>query len=87
MQSMPIRGGFHIQPLHVLDTNGEQVLEMVLSAGSGFGFADGGGQFDWVIEYGRRGDSDNEFQEQFVRFGATLTGFERWTRRRPPEED
>jgi hypothetical protein len=86
-QSMPIRGGFRFQPLHVLDGNGDQVLEMVASAGSGFGFADGGGQFDWVIEYGRRGDNDNEFQEQFVRFAATLTGFERWTRRRPPEED
>ena len=87
LRSLPLRAGFRIQPLHVLDSNGEKVTEMILSAGSGLGFADGGGQFDWVIEYGRRGDSDNEFQEQFVRFGATLTGFERWTRRRNPEEE
>jgi hypothetical protein len=85
--SFPLRAGFRIQPLHVLDANSEQVTEMIWSAGAGLGFADGGGQFDWVIEYGLRGDDGNEFQEQFWRFSATLTGLERWTRRRPPEAD
>jgi hypothetical protein len=87
LSSLPLRAGFRIQPLHVLDANGEKVMEMIWSAGSGLGFADGGGQFDWVVEFGLRGDDSNEFQEQFWRFSATLSGFERWTRRRPPEQD
>jgi hypothetical protein len=84
--ALPIRVGFRMQPLHVLDGNGESVRELAWSAGSGFGFADGGGQFDWVLEYGRRGNDETEFREQFVRFGVTLTGFEKWTGRKPPEE-
>jgi len=93
IRSLPIRAGFRTQPLHFLDGtgdeigDGETIREMIWSVGSGFGFAGGGGQFDWVVEYGRRGNKETEFREQFVSFGVTLTGFERWARRRPPEED
>ena len=82
----PIRVGFRTEPLHTLDGDGRKIREVAFTAGSGRAFADGRGQFDWFAEYGRRGKHDeSEFHEQFVRVGITLTGFEEWTRRRPPE--
>jgi hypothetical protein len=40
------------------------------------------------VEYGWRGERNvNEFAEKVVRFGVTLTGWEQWSRRRPPVDD
>ncbi len=84
----PVRAGFRTEPLHTLDANGREIRETALSAGTGFVFADGRGQFDWFLEYGWRGKKDeSEYHEQFVRLGVTLTGFEDWSRRRPPEPE
>ena len=59
-----------------------------MTGGSGFGVGGGRGEIDWFVEYGRRGrHGESEFVEEVVRFGVTLTGSERWTRRRPPEDD
>jgi hypothetical protein len=85
--SLPLRLGLRTQTLHVLDVNGHQVREILATAGSGLGFSGGNGQFDWSVEYGRRGDDDDEFKESFWRLAVTLTGFEKWTVRRGPEED
>ncbi len=84
----PVRAGFRTEPLHTLDANGREIRETALSAGTGFVFADGRGQFDWFLEYGWRGKKDeSEYHEQFVRLGVTLTGFEEWSGRRPPEPE
>jgi hypothetical protein len=85
----PLRGGYRTENLHVLDTNGREVQEHVLTLGSGFGIAGGRGDIDWCLEYGWRGEKDvSEFAESFVRFGVTLTGWEHWGRRQlPPEDD
>jgi hypothetical protein len=86
--SLPIRGGWRTELLHVLDNESREVREHVLTAGSGFGFAGGRGTIDAFFEYGWRGTKDDtEYYEQFVRFGLTLTGVEKWTRRRSPEEE
>jgi hypothetical protein len=85
--SLPLRIGLRTQTLHTLDVNGRRVRESFATAGSGLGFSGGNGQFDWSVEYGLRGDDDNEFKESFWRFAVTLTGFEKWTVRRGPEED
>lgn len=84
----PVRAGFRTEPLHTLDAGGREIRETAFSAGTGFVFADGRGQFDWFVEYGRRGKQDeSEYFEQFVRLGISLTGFEEWSGRRPPETD
>jgi hypothetical protein len=83
----PVRFGYRTEPLHALDSGGRKVTERALSAGSGFSFADGRGEFDWFVEYAWRGQHDvTEFYEQSVRIGVTLTGFEEWSGRRPPED-
>jgi hypothetical protein len=84
----PLRAGYRTEQLHALDAGGNTVREHVFTAGSGFGFAGGSGTFDWYVEYGWRGDQDTtEYYEQFTRFGMTLTGVERWSRRRSPEDE
>jgi hypothetical protein len=84
----PIRVGWRTEKLHVLDANGREVREHVLSAGSGFGIAGGLGTLDWYVEYGWRGKKDEtEFLEHVVRFGVTLTGVEQWSRRPEPKEE
>jgi hypothetical protein len=84
----PVRAGYRTETLHTLDGAGRDVREHAVTGGSGFTFADGRGEFDWFVEYVRRGDPDaSEFHEQVVRFGVTLTGFEEWTGRRPPEDE
>lgn len=87
LKASPIRFGFRTEQLAARDAGGRRVRENVLTAGSGFGFSGGSGQFDWAIEGGQRGGDENEFRESFVRFGLTLTGFEKWSKRRPPEEE
>ncbi len=87
LKTSPVRVGFRTEALAARDGNDRRVRENVATLGSGFGFSGGSGQFDWALEYGRRGGGENEFREQFVRFGVTLTGFERWTKRRAPEEE
>lgn len=84
----PWRAGYRTEPLHIKDGNGNEVREHALTLGSGFGFAGGEGEIDWYMEYAWRGVHDeSEYYEQVVRFGVTLTGFEEWTRRRPPEAE
>ncbi|MBZ0270023.1 PorT family protein, partial [bacterium] len=84
----PLRAGYRTEPLHIRDGNGNKVREHALTVGSGFGFAGGQGEIDWYVEYAWRGVKDeSEYLEQVVRFGVTLTGFEEWTRRRPPEAE
>ncbi|MAF27255.1 MAG: hypothetical protein QF819_02125 [Gemmatimonadota bacterium] len=84
----PVRFGFRTEPLHALDSEGREIRETFLTAGSGLRFSGGRGLFDWFVEYGWRGEKDeSEFREDVFRFGITLTGFEAWTRRPPPEED
>jgi hypothetical protein len=71
-----------------LDGLGRAVREKVLTAGTGFGFAQGRGNLDAYLDFGQRGDeSENEFAEKFVRFGLTLTGFEGWNRPAKPEAE
>lgn len=84
---LPLRVGFRTQTLAPTDVEGGRIRESTASLGSGFGFSGGNGQFDWAFEYGRRGQEDNEFRETFYRFGVTLVGFEKWTKRRPPESE
>lgn len=87
-RTWPLRLGYRTEPLQERDANGRKIREHVLSFGSGFGFAEGQGNIDWVLEYGWRGVVDqSEYYEQMVRFGVTLTGFEEWSRRRPPEAE
>lgn len=84
---LPIRAGYRTELLHTLDAEGQEVREHVLSAGSGFDIAGGRGGIDWYLEYGWRGRKNtNEYQEHFVRFGVTLTGWEKWTRPERPAE-
>jgi hypothetical protein len=84
----PVRVGYRTETLHVIDGKGQEVREHVLTAGSGFGLASGRGVIDWYLEYGWRGVRDEtEYYEQLVRFGVTLTGLEKWSRRRKPEEE
>ncbi|HMB71429.1 MAG TPA: hypothetical protein VKU85_19125, partial [bacterium] len=90
--SWPARIGYRTEPLHVLDDHdparAEEIREHAVSLGSGFGFAGGRGVLDGYLEYGWRGVADeSEYYEQFVRFGLTLTGFEEWSLRRPPEAE
>ncbi len=84
---LPLRAGLRTQTLHALDANGNQVREVLATLGSGLGFSGGNGQFDWSVEYGRRGSDDDEFKETFWRFAVTLAGYEKWSGRRGPEED
>jgi hypothetical protein len=84
---LPLRAGFRTQTLHTLDANGKEVREMCATFGSGLLFSGGNGQFDWSIEYGRRGEDDNEFKESYWRFAVSLTGFERWAGRKNPEDE
>jgi hypothetical protein len=90
----PLRLGYRTELLHARDRDpgsslpGRTNREHAFTIGSGFGFAGGRGRFDWHFEYGWHGEAGvSEFYEQFVRFGMTLTGIERWTRRRSPGED
>ncbi len=84
----PFRVGYRTEVLHTLDARGEKNREHLFSAGSGVGFAGGRGTLDWYAEYGWRGErKTSEYYEQFVRFGMTLTGVEKWARRRTPEEE
>jgi hypothetical protein len=84
----PLRLGYRTEPLHVLDGNGLEVREHVISAGSGFGIAGGLGDIDLYVEYGWRGTKDeSEYLEHVVRVGVTLTGLEQWSRRPVPKED
>ena len=90
----PLRLGYRTELLHARDRAadtagpGRTNREHVFTLGSGFGFAGGRGAFDWHVEYGWHGEKDaSEYYEQFVRFGMTLTGIERWTRRRSPAEE
>ena len=86
--SWPLRIGFRTEPLSVLDGNGRTVREHAISAGTGFGFAQGRGALDGYVDVGWRGDeSENEFSERYVRFGLTLTGFEVWSRPAKPEAE
>lgn len=84
----PVRVGYRTENLHTLDVAGREVREHFVTAGSGFSVGNGRGEIDWFLEYGQRGDPDErEFGEQVWRAGLTLTGSERWSRRRPPEEE
>jgi len=84
----PIRLGYRTENLSILDASGDENREHVLTLGSGFSFSEGRGTFDTYAEYGWRGERDiSEFQERFVRVGITLTGLEKWSRRRNPEEE
>ena len=84
----PIRLGGRTEHLHARDGLGRRVRETVVTAGSGFAFASGRGNFDWFVEYGRRGEKDtNEYYEEIFRIGLTLTGLEEWGRRRPPDDE
>jgi hypothetical protein len=84
----PLRLGFRTEKLPTLDGLGRAVREKVLTAGTGFGFAQGRGNLDAYLDFGQRGDeSENEFAEKFVRFGLTLTGFEGWNRPAKPEAE
>ena len=73
----------------MIDGKGLSVRETFVTAGSGFGLAEGRGLIDWYVEYGWRGEPrDTEYYEQIVRVGVTLTGTEKWgSRARPEEED
>jgi len=87
-RSWPLRVGYRTEPLNVRDANGDTIREHAFTVGSGFGFAQGQGQIDWFLEYGWRGVVDeSEYYERVVRFGMTMTGFEEWSRRRPPEAE
>ncbi len=84
----PIRAGYRTESLHALDGGGREIREHVFTAGSGIGFADGRGTIDWYAEYGWRGVQDeSEYYEQFTRIGLTLTGVEKWGRRRSPADE
>jgi hypothetical protein len=84
----PLRTGYRTERLHVLDGAGQRVREHALTVGSGFGVAGGRGVIDWYFEHAWRGERDRtEFEERLFRFGVSLTGVEKWSRRRRPEED
>ncbi|MCA9750963.1 MAG: hypothetical protein KC591_02135 [Gemmatimonadetes bacterium] len=85
--TIPVRLGFRTENLHFLDARQEEVRETALTAGTGFGFAGGRGQFDWLLEYGWRGDASTEYEEKFVRFGVSVSGYEEWSRRTAPEAE
>lgn len=84
----PLRAGYRTELLHVRDAFGLEVRQHVVSAGSGFGIAGGRGDIDWYVEYGWRGEEGvTEYLENLVRFGVTITGWEKWNPRRKPDED
>ncbi len=84
----PYRAGYRTETLHTLDAHGVKNREHLFAIGSGIGFAGGRGTIDWYLEYGWRGEQKtSEYYEQFVRVGLTLTGVERWGRRRTPADE
>jgi len=84
----PVRLGYRTENLQTLDAYGNEVREHVFSGGSGFNIAGGRGDIDWYLEYGWRGEQGvTEYHENFVRFGVTLTGWEKWGRLERPEEE
>ena len=75
------RVGFHQAGWHVHDTSGASISEWFASAGTSFGLGGEAGKADFFLEYGQRGNQDeNELSENMFRFGVGLSGGEPWKR-------
>jgi hypothetical protein len=73
------RLGFHQAGWHVRDTGGASISEWFASAGTSFALGGEAGKADIFLEYGQRGDSnENELSETMIRIGFGLSGGEPW---------
>jgi long-subunit fatty acid transport protein len=78
LKKSTIRGGYRVRELP-MKVGGVGVDERVVTAGWGVPIGSGIGRFDLAMEMGSRGDiEDNGMRERLVRFGLSLSAFEKW---------
>lgn len=77
------RLGFHRAEWHVRDADGDRITEWFATGGTSFFLGGEAGVVDLVVEYGRRGNrDDNDLEESLLRVGLGFGGGEPW---RKPE--
>ena len=82
LKKWPIRTGimYRILPSRV---DGESVDELSFTVGVGMGLREGRGRFDIFTQYSRRGSLEEiGLEERVIRFGISLSGFEKWVPKR-----
>lgn len=73
------RAGFFYRDLGLEDPVGQKVTEFFGTAGLGLPIKWSAARIDLALEVGRRGSTtDNPYQENVVRFSATITAGEKW---------
>jgi hypothetical protein len=73
-----LRGGFRFRSLPMM-AGGSGVDEQVATVGWGVPLGGGRGRLDIACELGSRGDLEvNGMRERIVRFGVSISGFEKW---------
>lgn len=73
------RVGFHRADWHFRDRDGNTIPEWLATAGTSFALGGESGKADLFVEYGRRGEIDeNALRETLFRVGFGLSGGEPW---------
>jgi len=83
LKRIPLRVGALIQPCYILDPNGESLSEMWATFGFGFPVFHNTSHIDMMFGIGKRGSLEkNGLEEDLIRFGLSITGGEKWFRRK-----
>jgi hypothetical protein len=72
-QRMPLRAGYAWEPWHFRDAFGEKIIDQFVTAGVGIPLPERAGFLDLAVEFGYRGDRDeNGARERVIRLGLGL---------------